>query len=61
MGKSTEHNIFDEEESKILRHKKIKKESRHNFRDHLKHMVEEGDWDGIEEETYEHEHSDHFR
>lgn len=44
-----------------LRHKKLKKESRHNYKDHLRDIIESGDWDELEDETYEQEHSNHYR
>ena len=44
-----------------LRHKKLKKESRHNYKDHLRDIIDSGDWDELEDETYEQEHSNHYR
>ncbi len=61
MGKTTKRFKEYLEESGGIRHKKLKKESRHNFKEHLKDLIEHEDWDELEDEISEHEHSDHYR
>jgi hypothetical protein len=57
MGKRTKSFKEYIDENDGIRHKKIKKESRHNFKEHLKHMIEDEDWDSLEDEINEQEHS----
>jgi hypothetical protein len=40
-----------------LKQKRLKKESRHNFRDHLKDVIEHGDWDELQDELYYESHN----
>jgi hypothetical protein len=40
-----------------LKKKKIKKESRHNFKEHLKDIIEHEDWDELQDELYYDEHA----
>jgi hypothetical protein len=40
-----------------LKHKKIKKESRHNFKEHLKDIIDSENWDELKDELYYEEHS----
>ena len=40
---------------------KGKKESRHNMKEHLKQLIDHEDWDELEDERYEIEHSNHSR
>ena len=40
-----------------LKHKKIKKESRHNFKEHLKDIIDTENWDELQDELYYEEHS----
>ena len=61
MGKTTKRFKQYIEESDGIRHKKLKKESRHNFKEHLKDMIEDGSWEELEDEIIEHEHSNHYR
>lgn len=35
-----------------LKQKKIKKESRHNFKTHLQDVIETEDWDELQDELY---------
>jgi hypothetical protein len=42
-----------------LKKKKIKKESRHNFKEHLKDIIEHEDWDELKDELYYDEHVRH--
>jgi hypothetical protein len=49
------------DETDGLRKKKLKKESRHNFKDHLRDVMETEDWDALEDELYEESHSNHYR
>jgi hypothetical protein len=42
-----------------LKKKKIKKESRHNFKEHLKDIIEHEDWDELKDELYYDEHARH--
>jgi hypothetical protein len=44
-----------------LKKKKIKKESRHNFKEHLKDIVDHENWDELQDELYYEEHSNHYR
>lgn len=60
MGKTTKR-FKEYVEEDYVPHKRLKKESRHNYKEHLRHMIEDGDWDGLEDEIYEQEHSDHYR
>lgn len=39
-------------ETEGLKQKKLKKESRHTFKDHLRDVIESEDWDELEEELY---------
>lgn len=41
--------------------KKIKKESRHNIKSHLRSLIDVEDWDELENERQEFEHSNHSR
>jgi len=59
VGKTTKRFKEYLEENDGIRHKKLKKESRHNFKEHLKDLIEHEDWDELEEETLEYEHSNH--
>jgi len=48
---------YDEFEG--IRKKRLKDNSRHNFKTHLEHVIEDGDWDLLEDELYEESHSNH--
>ena len=41
--------------------KKMKKESRHNMKEHLKNLIDEENWEELENERQEFEHSIHSR
>lgn len=60
MGKTTKR-FKEYVEEDYLPRKKLKKESRHNYKEHLKHMIEDEDWDALEDETLENEHSNSIR
>jgi hypothetical protein len=40
-----------------LKKKKLKKESRHNFKDHLRDVLDTENWDELQDELYYEEHS----
>ena len=40
---------------------KQKKESRRTIKEHLKHLIDEENWDELEDERYDIEHSNHSR
>lgn len=40
-----------------LKKKKLKKESRHNFKDHLRDVLDSENWDELNDELYYEEHS----
>ena len=44
-----------------LKQKKLKKESRHNFKTHLQDVIEHEDWDELQDELYYEEHSNYNR
>jgi hypothetical protein len=44
-----------------LKQKKLKKESRHNFKDHLKDVIDTENWDELADELYYDEHSNYSR
>lgn len=48
-------------ETEGLKQKKIKKESRHNFKTHLHDVIENEDWDELADELYYDEHSNYSR
>lgn len=57
MSKSKNHDnrrYIDDYE--VVKQKKLKKESRHNFKDHLRDVMERGEWDQLEEELYYESH-----
>ena len=56
MGKTTKRFKAYIEESDGIRKKRLKNESRHNFKEHLKDIIEHEDWDELEQETFEYEH-----
>lgn len=56
MGKTTKRFKEYLEESGGIRKKRLKDESRHNFKEHLKDLIDHEDWDELEEETIEYEH-----
>jgi hypothetical protein len=53
MGKIKKSFREYSEENEELRKKRIKKESRHNFKTHLMDVIENEDWDELEEELDE--------
>lgn len=61
MSKSTKRFKEYLEESDNIKHKRLKKESRHNFKEHLKDVMENEDWDALEDELYEESHSNYRR
>ena len=61
MSKTTKRFKAYIEESDGIRKKRLKEESRHNFKEHLKDLIDHEDWDELEDETIEHEHSNHYR
>lgn len=61
MSKTTKRFKTYIEESDGIRKKRLKDESRHNFKEHLKHIIEDEDWESLEDELYEDEHSNHYR
>jgi hypothetical protein len=60
VGKHTKSFKEYVEEDHLPR-KKLKKESRHNYRDHLRDVIESGDWEKLEDELYDAEHSNYRR
>jgi len=56
VGKTTKRFKEYLEESGGIRKKRLKDESRHNFKEHLKDLIDHEDWDELEEETIEYEH-----
>jgi hypothetical protein len=44
-------------ETEGLKQKKIKKESRHNFKTHLHDVIENENWDELSDELYYEEHT----
>ena len=61
MGKTTKRFKAYIEESDGIRKKRLKNESRHNFKEHLKDIIEHEDWESLEDELYEDEHSNYHR
>jgi hypothetical protein len=61
MGKSTKRFKEYIEEGEYLRRKKLKKESRHNYKEHLKDVIDHQDWDELAEELYYESHSNYSR
>jgi len=49
------------EEDYIKPKRNTKEISRHTYKEHLKHLIEKEDWDELEDETYEFEHSNNRR
>ena len=49
------------EEDYINPKSNIKTVSRHTYKEHLKHLIEKENWDELENEIYEYEHSNHRR
>jgi len=61
VGKTTKRFKDYIEEDYGFRKKKLKKESRHNTKEHLRDLIEHEDWEELEDETLEYEHSNHIR
>lgn len=53
MSKSTKRFKEYLEESEGIRNKPLKKESRHNFKTHLLDVIENEEWDELEDELNE--------
>jgi hypothetical protein len=53
MGKIKKSFREHSEESEEIRHKRIKKESRHNYKTHLMDVIENKEWDELEDELSE--------
>ena len=53
MGKTTKRFKAYIEESDGIRKKRLKNESRHNFKEHLKDIIEHEDWESLEENDWE--------
>jgi len=49
------------EESDGIRKKRLKDESRHNYKEHLKDIIDHEEWDELEDELYEESHSNYHR
>jgi len=61
VGKTTKRFKAYIEEADGIRRKRLKDESRHNFKEHLKDIIEQEDWESLENELYEEEHSNYHR
>jgi len=53
MGKIKKSFREHSEENEVIRPKRIKKESRHNYKTHLMDVIENEDWDELEDELDE--------